>query len=87
MAKIHELQFILINHPPYSPDLALSDFILFPNYKFWHGGQRFLSNKDMIESTDAYFAEQDANCYLKGIKQLEHRSTQGIDLKGDYFEK
>jgi hypothetical protein len=26
VAKIHELQFELIDHPPYSPDLATSDF-------------------------------------------------------------
>lgn len=30
MAKILKLEFELLDHPPYSPDLALSDFFLFP---------------------------------------------------------
>ncbi|KYQ52386.1 ATP-dependent DNA helicase PIF1, partial [Trachymyrmex zeteki] len=39
MMKIHELLFELIDHPPYSPDLAPSDFFLFPRLKVWLGGQ------------------------------------------------
>jgi len=33
MAKLHELGFELIPHPPYSPDLTPCDFFLFPNFK------------------------------------------------------
>lgn len=33
MAKLHELGYELVEHPPYSPDLAASDFFLFPNLK------------------------------------------------------
>ncbi|GFW82716.1 histone-lysine N-methyltransferase SETMAR [Trichonephila clavipes] len=33
MAKIHEISFELLNHPPYSPDKAPSDFFLFPHLK------------------------------------------------------
>ena len=33
MAAIHDFGFKLIEHPPYSPDLAPSDFHLFPNLK------------------------------------------------------
>ena len=35
MAKINELSFELLPHPPYSPDLALSDFYLIQNLKRW----------------------------------------------------
>ncbi|GFU83780.1 histone-lysine N-methyltransferase SETMAR [Trichonephila clavipes] len=31
MAKIHELRFKLLDHPPYLPDLAPSDFFCSPN--------------------------------------------------------
>lgn len=43
MAKIHELKFELLPHPPYSPDLAPCDFHLFPNLKKWLGGKRFMT--------------------------------------------
>ena len=33
MAAIHDCGFKLIEHPPYSPDLAPSDFHLFPKLK------------------------------------------------------
>src|SRR5436190_12976832 len=45
MAKINELNFELLPHAPYSPDLAPSDYFLFPNLKKWLGGKRFANNK------------------------------------------
>jgi len=33
MAKLVELRYELLSHPPYSPDLAPCDFYLFPNKK------------------------------------------------------
>ncbi|KAL6257504.1 hypothetical protein P5V15_011074 [Pogonomyrmex californicus] len=87
MTKIHELHFELVDHPPYSPDLAPSDFFLFPRLKVSLGGQRFSSNEEVIAYVNAYFAEQDANYYLEGLKRLEYRWEKCIDLKGDYVEK
>ncbi|XP_011647659.1 histone-lysine N-methyltransferase SETMAR-like [Pogonomyrmex barbatus] len=87
MAKIHELQFELIDHPPYSPDLAPSNFFLFPRLKVWLRKQKFSSNKEIIAFVEAYFAKQDANYYLNGLKEWKHRWKKCIDLKGDYVEK
>ena len=33
MAKLYELLFELLSHPPYSPDLASSDYWLFADLK------------------------------------------------------
>ncbi|GFV41676.1 histone-lysine N-methyltransferase SETMAR [Trichonephila clavipes] len=38
MTKIHKLRFELLDHPPYSRDLAPSDFFLFPRLKIALGG-------------------------------------------------
>lgn len=81
MAKIYALRFALSDHLPYSPDLALSNFFLFPALKVWLGGQRFSSNKEIIASVEAYFAEQNANYYLNGLKKWEHCWKKCIDLK------
>src|SRR5436189_5963504 len=64
MAKIHELRFELLDHAPYSPDLAPSDFFLFPQLKFALGGQRFSSNEEAITFVNNYFAEKNAEYYL-----------------------
>jgi len=37
----------LLEHPPYSPDLAPSDFWLFPHLKKFLRGKRF-SNEEVI---------------------------------------
>ncbi|EZA50790.1 hypothetical protein X777_10840 [Ooceraea biroi] len=49
-----ELRFQLVPHAPYSPDLAPSDYYLFPNMKKWLA-ERFYSNEQVITETNAYF--------------------------------
>lgn len=87
VAKLLEIEFQLVSHPPYSPDLAPSDYYLFPNLKKWLAGQRFHSNEEVIADTNGYFADMDKSYYLEGINKLEHRWTKCISLKGDYVEK
>ena len=70
--KIHELQFELIDNPPYLSERDPGDFFLFLNLKVWLGNQRFPSNKKVTESVDDYFTEQDAKYYLDRLTWLEH---------------
>lgn len=86
-AKLVELRYELLPHPPYSPDLAPSDFFLFPNMKKWLAGKKFTSNSEVIAETEAYFADFDKSYYADGLKKLEYRWTKCIELKGDYVEK
>jgi histone-lysine N-methyltransferase SETMAR len=41
LGKLRDLHFELLEHPPYSPDLAASDFCLFPKLEVFPAGQRF----------------------------------------------
>lgn len=86
-AKWVELRYELLPHPPYSPDLAPCDFFLFPNMKKWLSGQRFSSNSEIINATNAYFEEFEKSYFLEGLKKLEHRWEKCIVMKGDYVEK
>ena len=87
MAKIRELKFELLPHAPYSPDLAPSDYFLFPNLKKWLGGKRFASNDEVEAAVDGYFDELDKSHYKQGVEAIEHRWAKCIELKGDYVEK
>lgn len=87
MAKINDLKFELMPHPPYSPDLAPSDYFLFPNLKKWLGGKRFADNEEVISAVNGYFEELDESVYKEGICRLEHRYEKFIILQGDYVEK
>jgi len=87
MAKLDQLRFELVVHPPYSPDLAASDYYLFPNLKQRLQGKRFTSNEEIIVETEAYFEGLDVSYYRKGIEMLENRYTKCIALEGNYVEE
>ena len=57
MAKLHELKFELLTHPPYAPDLVLSDISLFPNMEKWPAGMWFESSEYVTTETGAYLEE------------------------------
>ena len=86
-AKIHELRFELLDHLPYSPGLAPSDFFLFPQLKIALGGQRFSSNEEANTFVNDYSAEKKAEYYLDGLKRWEHRWDKCVEQQGDYVEK
>ena len=86
-AKLFDLRYEILPHPPYSPDLAPSDYFLFPNMKTWLGVKRFSSNEEIFVATNEYFEGFDRNYFLEIIKKLEYRYNKCIQLKGDYVEK
>jgi histone-lysine N-methyltransferase SETMAR len=49
MGKLRDMHYELLEHPPYSTDLAPSDFYLFPTLKFFFAGQRFSSNQRQLQ--------------------------------------
>ena len=87
MAKLNELSFELLPHPPYSPDLAPSDYYLFADLKKMLQGKRFYSNEEVITETNAYFESKDKSFYMKGIKMLEKRWTDCVAFEGDYVDE
>ena len=87
MGKLRDLHYELLEHPPYSSDLAPSDFYLFPELKLFLAGQRFSSNQEAIAAVEGYFADLTNNHYRDEIMALEHRWNKCISLKGDYVEK
>jgi histone-lysine N-methyltransferase SETMAR len=87
MGKLRDLHYELLEHPPYSPDLAPSDFCLFLNLKLFLAAQHFSSNQEVIAAVERYFAHLTKNHYRDGIMALEHRWNKCISLKGDYVEK
>ena len=55
--------FKILLHPPYSPDLAPSDFFLFPSLKKHLKGQRFHSNEDVISAGEEWFESHPKSYY------------------------
>jgi len=87
MEKLKDLHYESLEHTPYSPDLAPSDFYLFPKLKLFLAGRRFSLNQEAIAAVEEYFADLMKNHYRDGIMALEHRWNKCIRLQGDYVEK
>jgi histone-lysine N-methyltransferase SETMAR len=87
MGKLRDLHYELLEHSPYSPDLAPSDFFLFPKLKLFLAGEYFSSNHEAIAVVEGYFAYLTENHYRGGLIVLELRWKKCISPKGDYVEK
>ena len=87
MARIHDCGFELVPHPPYSPDLAPSDFHLFPQMKKALAGRHFASDDDVIAAVEGFLESQTKEFFCTGIKALQHRWSKGSALQGDYVQK
>jgi len=82
-----ECGYELLPHPPYSPDLAASDFYLFTKLKEHLRGSQQTCDNDVIEAAEEFWADQDTAFYQTGIKMLQKRLTKCIEVDGDYIEK
>ena len=65
MAAIQEMGFELVDHPPYSPDLALSDFNLFPRLKEHLRGKTFEDDSEVLAEIEAFLERQEKYIFLK----------------------
>lgn len=84
---IHNAGFELMAHPPYSPDLAPSDFYLFPKLKECLRGNKFNSDDEVMTAVEEFFCDQNPEFFEKGITMLEHRWNKCLQVHGDYVEK
>ena len=87
VGKVYECGFQIIQHAPYSPDLAPSDYYLFPNLKKHLAGTRFASDDDVIEAVKGYLGVQEETFYTEGIWKLQHRWKKCVEAGGVYVEK
>jgi histone-lysine N-methyltransferase SETMAR len=76
-----------MEHAPYSPDLAPSDYHVFGPLKKFLAGQRFISDDDAKTAVRRWFRAQPAEFYNSGISKLVMRWDKCLNRGGDYVEK
>ena len=76
-----------MDHPPYSPDLAPSDYHLFLHLKKFLGGKRFGDNDDLKDAVQKWLTSQVAAFYEEGIQKLVPRYNKCLNNGGEYVEK
>jgi histone-lysine N-methyltransferase SETMAR len=76
-----------MEHAPYSPDLAPSDYHVFGPLKKFLAGQRLISDDDTKTAVRLWFRSQPAEFYNSGIYKLVLRWDKCLNRGGDYVEK
>jgi histone-lysine N-methyltransferase SETMAR len=87
MAAISDLGFEVLPHPPYSPDLAPSDYWLFGEMKKPLRGHQYSSLQALASAVSQWVRGSPADFYAAGIEKLPERWHKCISLMGAYIEK
>jgi len=87
IATIQDLSFECLPHPPYSLDLAPSDFHVFGPLKEAMGGKSFRSDKEVKQMVHKWLPSQPKDFFSRGIHALLKCWNTCMECNGDYVEK
>jgi transposase len=76
----------VMEHPPYSPDLAPCDFYLSPTITSVLNGTHFLSVEDVKVNTTAILNSLTENDMQNCFERWQHRMQLCVNSEGNYLE-
>ncbi|KAG5317782.1 MOS1T transposase, partial [Pseudoatta argentina] len=82
---LETLKWEVLPHPPYSPDIAPSDFHLFRSMAHGLADQRFHSYEEAQKWIDSWIASKDMSFFRRGIHVLPERWEKVVESDGKYF--
>ena len=75
-----------LDHQPYSPDLAPSDYHLFPGLKKQFKGLHISPDARVTAAAETWLDGQHSEFFLSGLRKLEQRAKKCTELRGEYGE-
>ena len=75
----------LLPHPPYSPDLAPTDFHLFRSLQHHLDDKTFENKKEVNQELKKFFKSKSPAFYHDGIHALPKRWSEVLDNEGQYI--
>ena len=82
--KLLQLGWEVLIHPPYSPDIAPSDFHLFRSLQNSLNRKNFNSLEDCKRHLGQFFAQKDKMFWEDGIIKLPGKWQNVVEQKGEY---
>ena len=84
--KLLQLGWEVLIHPPYSPDIAPSDFHLFRSLQNSLNGKSFSSLEDCKRHLDQFFTQKDKKFWEDGIMKLPEKWQKVVEQNGEYVQ-
>jgi histone-lysine N-methyltransferase SETMAR len=85
--KLEQLCWKSLPHPPYSPDLAPSDYHLFRSLSNDLRDRKFENEDDLKKHLQDFFDSKSVAFYAKGIHDLPNRWREVIASHGNYISE
>lgn len=82
---VQTLGWEVLPHPPYSPDLAPTDFHLFRSLSNEMRGVSFNNDVELKVWLEEFFESKPADFYHKGIQKIVQRWEQVVNNNGEYI--
>ena len=79
---VRDCDFVQLDHPAYSPELAPSDYFLFRNLKSHLHDARPPDDEALKKAVKEWL-----DFYFSGINSLPEKCRKCIELNDDYIEK
>jgi histone-lysine N-methyltransferase SETMAR len=86
-ARIEQAGLTLLQHPPYSPDLAPSDYYLFRHLKKHLRGKSFTGAEDLQRAVEEFFEKCTPDFFKNAFLELLQRWQKCVEQQGSYIEK
>jgi transposase len=67
---LETLKFVVLSHPPYSHDLAPSDFRFFPHLKRDLKGTHFTSDDEVKQAVTSWIKQRTPDFFIDGMRKL-----------------
>ena len=84
--KLAYLGFQCRDHPPYSPDLAPSNYHLFPGLRKQLQVRHFLSDAEVTAAAETWLNGRPSEFLLSGLQRIGQRAKKCIEIRGEYVE-
>ncbi|KAG5326294.1 MOS1T transposase, partial [Pseudoatta argentina] len=83
---LETLKWEVLPHPPYSPDIAPSNFHLFRSMARGLADRRFHSYEEAQKWIDSWIVSKDMSFFRRGIHVLPERWEKVVSRDGQYFK-
>ncbi|GFO14731.1 transposase [Plakobranchus ocellatus] len=79
---LSQLELTTLPHPAYSPDLAPSDYYLFPQLRKYLKGHHYDNDEEVIADVRKWCHGQSSEFFAEGVRQLVKRWRLCVDCDG-----